>query len=83
MTEFARAENCAGFMAVRHPRAQSSSERLLLVGGRVFPFPESEPIDNATVVIENVVLGSDPTQSVHAFTDVRYTIRSGRVVYAR
>jgi imidazolonepropionase-like amidohydrolase len=30
-----------------------------------------------------VVLGSDPTQSVHAFTDVRYTIRSGRVVYAR
>jgi len=44
---------CAGFMAVRNPRAQSSSERLVLVGGRVFPFPESEPVDNATVVIEN------------------------------
>jgi imidazolonepropionase-like amidohydrolase len=30
-----------------------------------------------------VVLGADPATSVLAFTDVRYTIRSGRVVYRR
>lgn len=28
-----------------------------------------------------VVLGSDPAEDVHNFTDVRYTIRQGRVIY--
>jgi imidazolonepropionase-like amidohydrolase len=28
-----------------------------------------------------VVLGSDPAQDVHNFTDVRYTIRQGRIIY--
>ena len=28
-----------------------------------------------------VVLGSDPAKDVHNFTDVRYTIRQGRVIY--
>lgn len=30
-----------------------------------------------------VVLGSDPSMDVRAFTDVRYTIKSGQVIYAR
>jgi imidazolonepropionase-like amidohydrolase len=30
-----------------------------------------------------VVLGSDPRRGWQAFTDVRYTIRAGEVVYQR
>jgi imidazolonepropionase-like amidohydrolase len=30
-----------------------------------------------------VVLGSDPSVDVRAFTDVRYTIKSGRIIYQR
>jgi imidazolonepropionase-like amidohydrolase len=30
-----------------------------------------------------VVVGGDPSQTVRAFTDVRYTIKSGRLVYSR
>jgi imidazolonepropionase-like amidohydrolase len=44
---------CACLVSLGSMRAQSSIERLVLIGGRVFASPESQPIDNGAVVIEN------------------------------
>jgi hypothetical protein len=69
---------------------------LAITGAKVFPSPEAAPLSNATVLIPDgkiaalgqpgdlTVLSADPSsQGLTAFTQVRYTIRGGRVIFEK
>ena len=74
---------CACVMSGRSTRAQSSSELLALIGGRVFPFPESRPIDDAAVVIENGrILAVGPRDRVVVPTGARRIDCDGLTILA-